>query len=182
MPLSLGSSLYCVVQYWWSCYSSNLKQHWTQRCFNLVLSDICHSLADCGFTHTSQTLLHRPARGSNIVHITCSTVCGCQGTAHPGSCSPIICYMMARHTPHLQCSQPPLKFNNTFKGIHQVFGKSHAWSSSFLHTGNTSESPILLWISSLFTGYQQCSWFCLVCVFEFTCSHCNDYATRDGYC
>ena len=76
----------------------------------MVLPDICHSPA----LPTQPNFARRPAQRSNIVYITCSTVRGCQGTAHPESCSPIICYMMASHTPHLQCSQPPLKFNNLY--------------------------------------------------------------------
>lgn len=118
-------SLYCMVLL---RLFFKLKAALSMVVFKYMCRIRCYEIF---FTHwltvaspTQQNFVHRPARGSNIVHITCSTVCGCQGTAHPGSCSPIICYMMASHTPHLQCSQPPWKFNNTFKGIRQVFGKS----------------------------------------------------------
>lgn len=105
-----------------------------------ALPDICHSPARCGFTHTAKTLCADPHGESNIVYITCSTVRGCQGTAHPGSCSPIICSMMASHTPHLQCSQPPLKFNNSHLKEHAKFGKSDLWSGKILPSGKKSQS------------------------------------------
>lgn len=106
------------------CCSLNQKQRRAQWCLSVcavygVVRHFPHPLAYCGFTHTAKVCARTCTRTQRCSHNLLHSVCGCQGTARPGSCSPVSCFMMASHTPHLQCSQLPWKFNGTFKGACQ---------------------------------------------------------------
>lgn len=142
-------SLYCIVLLELPFFK--LKAAFRTVLLQFNFACCTHTVSRYFVTHqltvaspTQQNFVHRPAWGSNIIYITCYTLCGCQGTAHPGSSLPISCYMMASHTPHLQCSQLPLKFNNSHLKEYTDFLSNPTCDPGEFSQWKDSESPPLM--------------------------------------